>query len=367
MKEEQLRNIAIAAIVIIIAVVLSLKLVATYNPDFFNNLFAEEKKIEMGDCVELNYVGRYASNGTVFDTSYEQITKDAGIYNENKTYDPMKAYIAPENNTTPPQGYTNYSTVIEGLKEALIGMKEGQEKNNITIPPGKAYGFYPKIGGSFNFSYRGQLFKFEIVNITENVTMSSMYGGNITTTRFVLRDNSNEVGDNYDLYPFWKNATTITKINETMMWTYTTPTKLENITYPGPQTTMMHPYLPTIPSWPNATSVSFNETTIILTFSPKNNTSFTYMDPIAQTQQQFTIVNITESKIYASNSTDQITTWNRTVEIQRNISQNITYPLPEEQLTQLLQFSDSDVSLHRLAGETLVFDVTIEKIHKTSG
>jgi FKBP-type peptidyl-prolyl cis-trans isomerase 2 len=90
--------------------------------------------IRNGDYVEVDYIGRYASNGTIFDTSRETIASAAGIYNPLRTYEPLKAFIGtgtPTNNS--------YTSIIAGLREGLVGMAVG-DRTNITIPPEKGYG-----------------------------------------------------------------------------------------------------------------------------------------------------------------------------------------------------------------------------------
>ena len=82
-------------------------------------------KVEKGDFVVFNYVGKF-KDGEVFDTSYEDIAKEAGIYAEDRKYGPIGANVG-------------VGELIPGLDEALIGMKVG-EKRTITIPPELGYG-----------------------------------------------------------------------------------------------------------------------------------------------------------------------------------------------------------------------------------
>ena len=91
MKSEKVATIAL---VIIIVGVLSVFLTATYGQDILENFFGEteEEKVEtgiiIGDCADVNYIGRFQVNDTVFDTSREGIAKEWGIYDENQTYEP---------------------------------------------------------------------------------------------------------------------------------------------------------------------------------------------------------------------------------------------------------------------------------------
>jgi len=82
-------------------------------------------KVEKGDFVVFNYIGRF-ENGEIFDTTYEDVAKEAGIYVEDRTYGPLGANIG-------------VGELIPGIDEGLIGMEIG-EKKTITIPPEKGYG-----------------------------------------------------------------------------------------------------------------------------------------------------------------------------------------------------------------------------------
>jgi len=85
----------------------------------------ERMKVEKGDFVVFNYIGKF-ENGEIFDTTYEDIAKEAGIYMEDRTYGPLGANVG-------------VGELIPGMDEALLGMEVG-EKKNITIPPEKGYG-----------------------------------------------------------------------------------------------------------------------------------------------------------------------------------------------------------------------------------
>ena len=70
----QSEKLAIIALVIIIAGALSTYLVSSNSEYIFENLFGKPEKetsnntIEFGDNVDLHYIGRYASNDTIFDS-----------------------------------------------------------------------------------------------------------------------------------------------------------------------------------------------------------------------------------------------------------------------------------------------------------
>ena len=104
----QREKIAVISLVIIIVVALFAYLGATY--DIFGNLFENEEVsgeayIEIGDCVEVNYIGKY-TNGTIFDSSYEDpISKTGG--------DPAKFFVSLDPTESPPDDYYEYASQME--------------------------------------------------------------------------------------------------------------------------------------------------------------------------------------------------------------------------------------------------------------
>lgn len=145
-------KIAIIALVVIIAGALTVFAVSgniegINLDDIFENLSIGQEQsgdavIEAGDCADVDYIGRFADNQTVFDTSYEDVAKDEGIYDESMPYEPLKIFVDPLGNMQIPEGYSNYSSgMIEGFLEGLIGMKKGETKT-VSIPPEKAYGIW---------------------------------------------------------------------------------------------------------------------------------------------------------------------------------------------------------------------------------
>jgi FKBP-type peptidyl-prolyl cis-trans isomerase len=83
------------------------------------------EKPEQGDTVSVNYVGKLM-DGTVFDTSYEDIAKEAGVYNENRDYKPFTFPIGARQ-------------VISGWDEGIMLLNEGS-KATLYIPSGLGYG-----------------------------------------------------------------------------------------------------------------------------------------------------------------------------------------------------------------------------------
>lgn len=89
----------------------------------------ESRVVKVGDTIQVDYIGKL-ENGTVFDTSREDVAKQAGIYDNSRTYAPL-AFVA------------GSGQMIKGFDNGIIGMKVGEEKT-IKIPPEEAYGEYDK-------------------------------------------------------------------------------------------------------------------------------------------------------------------------------------------------------------------------------
>ncbi|RLG72987.1 MAG: hypothetical protein DRO11_00865 [Methanobacteriota archaeon] len=89
-----------------------------------------DRPVQKGDIVVVNYVGRL-EDGTIFDTSYEDVAKKAGIYDERRRYEPIRFEVGS-------------GQMIQGFDEAVVGMRPG-EKKTVTIPPEKAYPYDPNL------------------------------------------------------------------------------------------------------------------------------------------------------------------------------------------------------------------------------
>ena len=367
MQKEKLAAIGLV-IIIVVAVSAYFFSDEEFRNQILENLFGGEpvkETIELGDCADVHYIGRYASNNTIFDASYSDT--------ENKTGGTsMQMFISTDPNETPSK--EGYSGIIEGLAEGLVGLKKGATATVGPIPPEKAYGVKPKAGDVISFSdpVEGTEVKIDVVEVIENASMPKdyiAYFGNQSTTLYNLRVNYS-IGDEIQLYPSWKNATYVTKINETMLWTYTTPPldKRENFTWIDNTTQSSF--------WENASSVtSMNDTTIVITHTPAIGATMDY-SPDFYSVTTYTVVNLTDDKVNVSytdaTGNTSYTEFDRTITIERNQSQITSMPYPEEGLAQLLSYikiyinPDLEYSLDNLAGESLIFEVVIVEVYKKS-
>lgn len=83
-------------------------------------------KVEKGDVIRLHYTGRIKETGEIFDTTFEEVAKEASIYKEKGVYGPVPIAVG--------AGH-----VLRGLDEQLEGLEVGK-KYEIEIPPEKGFG-----------------------------------------------------------------------------------------------------------------------------------------------------------------------------------------------------------------------------------
>lgn len=88
------------------------------------NQTGNQKTVKVGDNVSVDYIGTV--NGKIFDTSIENIAKENNLSMPNRTYEPIRFVIGK-------------GKMIKGFEEGIIGMKVGESKK-LTIPPENAYG-----------------------------------------------------------------------------------------------------------------------------------------------------------------------------------------------------------------------------------
>ncbi|MFW6376081.1 MAG: FKBP-type peptidyl-prolyl cis-trans isomerase [Thermoplasmatota archaeon] len=81
--------------------------------------------VKDGDFVKVDYTGRL-EDGTIFDSSIEEVAKKSNYYDENRNYEPL--------------GFTvGQGELIPGFEDGVKGMSEG-EKKEVEIPPEEGYG-----------------------------------------------------------------------------------------------------------------------------------------------------------------------------------------------------------------------------------
>ncbi|MRH99086.1 peptidylprolyl isomerase [Kriegella sp. EG-1] len=84
------------------------------------------EKPKIGQNVLVDYAG-YLTDGSLFDSSYAEVMKKYGNYNENSTYSPLPVVYSPD------------ARLIAGFKEAVLSMTIG-DKLRVFIPPHLGYG-----------------------------------------------------------------------------------------------------------------------------------------------------------------------------------------------------------------------------------
>ncbi|MHA1303700.1 MAG: FKBP-type peptidyl-prolyl cis-trans isomerase [Candidatus Heimdallarchaeaceae archaeon] len=86
--------------------------------------------LKEGSMLKLDYIGRRKDDGTIFDTTKEDVAKKEGIYDEKIVYKPCLVVIG--KNWLP-----------KGLEEQLKGMKEG-EKKTIEVEAKLGFGLHDR-------------------------------------------------------------------------------------------------------------------------------------------------------------------------------------------------------------------------------
>jgi FKBP-type peptidyl-prolyl cis-trans isomerase 2 len=371
----QKEKIALIALVIIVIGALSV-FVTAVNTDIFENLFKEKLTIVEGDCADVNYIGRYASNNSVFDSSYNDTTNKTGAT-------PLKIFVSfNASATSPKSGYT--AGMIKGFMNGIIGMKEGQTKTIGPIPPEDAYGAN-KFGEGAIFTSQYLAFGMnqtvEVINYTtENLTVKWIQMENLgifTMPQLVINNLQSTNESEMVIYPppyyVWENATSIINITDTEVTVKTTPTKSTNLTtivkdvrYGEKQMLI----------FPNATTATWNNDTITVVCSPIVGKNYTFQTPGYSGMVNITIhVNsIIGDQINVTITNDQSPEPSY-MDVYKELTFNRTYILPRIYKDipgmYISYFYGEDIqkagySLEPLAGETLLFEVTVEKVYKTA-
>jgi len=274
--------------------------------------------------------------------------------------------------------------MIEGFMDGLIGMKEGQTKTIGPIPPEKAYGTNKfDVGAIFTSQYFafGMNQTVQVTNYTsENLTVKWIQMenlGNFTMPQLVIKDLQSTNETDMVIYPppyyIWENSTVITNITDSTVTVFTTPTKSTNLSdtildvRDGEKQMLI---------FPNVTTATWTNTTITVECSPVVGENYTFQTTGYTEMVNITvhinsivgeIINVTITNDLSPEPTDldiyKTLTFNRTTTLPRYYkdipSMYISYFYGED-------IEKAGYSLDALAGETLLFEVTIEKVYKTS-
>jgi FKBP-type peptidyl-prolyl cis-trans isomerase 2 len=340
-----------------------------------NSASAKIGFIKLGDCADVNYIGRYASNNTIFDTTYDDpVNKTGGA--------PLKIFVNLDKNVTSPKdGYS--SDMIKGFIEGLIGMREGQTKIIGPISPEDAYGKKFGVGAIFSSKY----FAFDLNQtvIVTNYTATAFSAkwiemnnwGNFTMPNLIIRNLSSYNESEMVIYPppyyIWENSTSIINIADTNVTVRTTPTKSTNL---SSEITDIRDGEKQMLIFPNATNASWTDTTITVISSPIVGQNYTI-----QIQGYPGMINVTIHinsiigdiiNVTITNDQNPTPTY---LEVYRILTFNRTYSLPrlykDIPSMYMFYFYQKDIekagySFHSLAGETLIYEVTVEKLYKTT-
>jgi len=333
----------IIALVVVLAVVVGVYWAYTYKKSYLNE----------GDFAEIYYIG-YFENGTVFASSFNTTVPFSTPFDEkNYNLTPLKIYMGntqlfsgkyPENwsyvSLGNIKGWEIYE--IEGLYEALKGMKKGEEKT-IELEPIKAFKNKVTNGTTFNSSLVfGFNATFKISNINDENDTVDIEWMPEAGMKFTFPD-----------YPhlLWENCTEVVSYNNTTVILRTTPDKLDNLT--------LYPW------WENASVATYNETNIMITTTPPlgNFTAVIYGMEI-----NGSVINITDEKISLefyyggqifSEEINRTEVFNRTAEFPK-VFEEVQKAQVEEELI------GNGYSFHELAGEKVIFRVKLMNVYKTS-
>ena len=387
--EPNMQNEKIAAIVLVVVIVgaLSTYIAIEYGDEILNNIFPGDQSIELGDCVDVNYIGRYAKDNTIFDSSYEDI--------DNKTGgNPLNVFVSLDTTDYPPEGYEAYSSAfIEGFMEGLIGLKEGETATIGPIPPEKAYGDNKlKVGDTFNSALLalGTNISVEVTELTEEsislkwINIDEM--GNFTTPQAAIIDfDKLELGDQegaLTIFPpgyIWENASTIVEYTDDLVTVKINPTSSENILdVITPIYVQGNIVTPSFYLCPDATTATWDNDTITLTCSPTLGATYNLTQNYYGMEYTtiFTVENISDDKLNFSImlASEEVNESDKTyMEVNKTLSFDRSFTMPRNynniSMTMisyyyLMDIQQAGYSLNELAGEELLFEVTIVKVYK---
>lgn len=313
------------------------------------------KTLKEGDFSEVYYIG-YFNNYTVFNSSFgQEVPYNTSFDNKIYNLTPLKVYMGEKTPTKFPEGWTygdlgsiedEHVYQIPGLFEALKGMKKGEEKT-VSLSANNAFGLAITNGTrfvtaeilSFNTT-------FEIVSIngvTVDIKWVPEIGQMITMPQYWY-DTPVE-----DPHWLWENATEVMAINGNNLTLRTTPNILDNLT--------LYPW------WENQSSVTYNDTTISITTTPREeNFTIDYMGMIIYGKVLNITSNIIKIEYTYGNQTmaDQLNrtfTFNRSIDMP-NLFEDVQKASVEEDLQK------EGYNFNHLAGNNITFRVKLLKIYR---
>lgn len=83
-------------------------------------------RVKKGDFVEIEYVGRVASDGSIFDLTDEKLARESKLYNQNVRYGPVVICVGE-------------AQILRGIDDNLVG-KEVGKKYKIELSAENAFG-----------------------------------------------------------------------------------------------------------------------------------------------------------------------------------------------------------------------------------
>ena len=214
-----------------VAVILTLSII------LMSGCISDGVKVSNGDTVSVNYIGRL-DDGTVFDTSYEEVAKENDIYTPGRPYKPLTFEVGA-------------GQMIKGFDDAVIGMKVNETKT-VVIPPEDAYGEWdpamvtviPKVAEipleeTFNKTLEMSLQEFEtrfgeghevgerlLIPGSEIYITVDEISNTTVTVSYDLKE-----GDTFEFQDLWNE--TVVAANATMLTVRHDLAVGDNITFPG--------------------------------------------------------------------------------------------------------------------------------------
>lgn len=258
--------------------------------------------VKPGDTVNVDYTGSL-EDGTVFDTSIESVAVENNILIPGRQYQPL-------------QFTAGNKEVVQGFDEGVIGMKPGDSRK-LTIPPEMGYGSYNP--GLIETYPRIEVVPAKLPRVIE-----------ISPEQFEKAfGEGHEVGDIVTV-PGMNFNFTVKELSTTILLSYNFEVG------------------DTIPSegapW-NQTVIAIDETNITLDYGVKKNDTIQFPG----TEWNTTVIDVTPENI--------------------TIKHNAIPDTEIQTMFGLIRVSFNETSIiidqnHKLAGKTLLFDVTLKSIEK---